>query len=213
MREEQGPREVEDIGVTGEWLAPFLYRLKQSDVHRKRFDAIRRTLRSVVPSISEIDVELDKQGTLDIKVIQEGIAYSSRVISEGTLRILALCAIAVNPWHTSLIAFEEPENGVHPGRIQLIAQLLASVVKEEGRQIVVTTHSPSLVGEIVRLQREGIEGISLQVCKRRDGGTVIERFDSKELYDDVAIQKGLADPDSPDAVMVERMLTRGWLDG
>ncbi len=213
MREEQGPREVEDIGVTGEWLAPFLYRLKQSDEHRKRFDAIRRTLRSVVPSISEIDVELDKQGTLDIKVKQEGIAYSSRVISEGTLRILALCAIAVNPWYTSLIAFEEPENGVHPGRIELIAQLLASVVKAADRQIVVTTHSPTLVGEMVRLQRKGTAGISLHVCRRRDGGTVIEPFETSELFNGAAIEEGLTDTDSPDAIKIGSMLTRGWLDG
>jgi hypothetical protein len=58
------------------------------------------------------------------------------------LRVLALCAIAVNPWNGPLSAFEEPENGVHPRRLELIADLLTSLALEQGRQLVVTSHSP-----------------------------------------------------------------------
>src|SRR4030042_1642376 len=104
---------------------------------------IKRTLRSLIPSVDDLVVDLDKQrGTLDIQIQQRGTKFSSRVISEGTLRVLALCTIAVNPWSGSLLAFEQPENGVHPRRIELIAQLLASLATEQKRQVIVTTHSP-----------------------------------------------------------------------
>lgn len=126
MRAAQPPSDARDIGVLGGDIAPFLYRLRAEDL--KHFQAVSRTLRSIVPSVEEVTVDLDKRrGTLDILVRQGGVDYSSRIVSEGTLRVLALCAIAVNPWGGSLLAFEEPENGEHPRRLQLIAQLLLSL--------------------------------------------------------------------------------------
>jgi predicted ATPase len=97
MRSAKSPAEVSDIGVLGEDIAPFLYRLRAE--HLKNFEAGKRTLRSVVPSIEDFEIDLDKRrGTLDILIRQNGIDFSSRIISEGTLRVLALCAIAANPW-------------------------------------------------------------------------------------------------------------------
>src|SRR3989304_3382682 len=111
MRSAKPPSDVRDIGVLGEDIAPFLYRLRAEN--SKYFEAVKRTLRSLIPSVEDLSVDLDKRrGTLDIQVRQGGIYFSSRIVSEGTLRVLALCALAVNPWSGSLLAFEEPENGV-----------------------------------------------------------------------------------------------------
>ena len=108
MRAATSPREVPDIGVHGENLAPFLYGLKTRD--QKSFAAVQRVLRSVVPAITTLDVDLDtKRGALDIQIEQDGTMFSSRVVSEGTLRVLALCAIAVTA-SGGIVAFEEPEN-------------------------------------------------------------------------------------------------------
>jgi hypothetical protein len=94
MRAATPPREVADIGVRGEHIAPFLYGLKSR--RPKLFQAVRRALRSVIPAVGSLDVDLDaKRGTLDIQIEQDGTVFSSRIVSEGTLRVLALCAIAV----------------------------------------------------------------------------------------------------------------------
>jgi predicted ATPase len=127
MRSDSTPRDVADIGVHGEHLAAFLYGLKAQQP--KAFGAVARGLRTVIPSIGRLDVDLDtKRGTLDIQIEQDGTMFSSRVISEGTLRMLALCSIAVTAGPHGLIAFEEPDNGVHPQRIDRIAELLVSLV-------------------------------------------------------------------------------------
>jgi predicted ATPase len=85
MRSAKPPAEVSDIGVLGEDVAPFLYRLRAE--RPKNFDAIKRTLRSIVPSIEELTVDLDKRrGTLDILIRQDGVDFSTRIISEGTFR-------------------------------------------------------------------------------------------------------------------------------
>ncbi len=103
---------------------------------------MKRNIRSLIPSVEDLNVDLDeKRGTLDIRVRQNQAEFSSRIVSEGTLRVLALCAIAANPWARGLVAFEEPENGVHPRRPELIAELLASLAIDQQRRVSVTIHS------------------------------------------------------------------------
>jgi predicted ATPase len=210
MRQAQPPAEVTDIGVLGADIAPFLYRLRKE--HPKAFDTIRRTLNSVIPSVNDLVVDLDtRRGTLDILVKQDGILFSSRIVSEGTLRVLGLCAIAANPWGGSLLAFEEPENGVHPRRIELIAQVLFHLAKSGERQVIVTTHSPLLCGAVLRLERESVGVASLLNVKRQDGKTIVEPFPlSGPLYDDLEISQGLTD--TGEDRLFENLLLRGYLD-
>ena len=198
MRAARPPSDVRDIGALGELIAPFLYKLKAED--RKRFDAIVRTLRSLIPSIESLDVILDqRQGTLDLLVRQDGIDYSSRIVSEGTLRVLALCSIAVNPWGGSLLALEEPENGVHPRRLELIAQLLLSLALDQGRQVIVTTHSPLFCDAVLKeahWRADGaLDAIALFNVCRIGRTTEIRRYEPKgPLFDksDPEISEGLA---------------------
>lgn len=211
MREPQAPREVSDIGARGEWIAPFLHRLKESPRLEKHFAAVRRALRSAIPSIEDLSVDLDKKrGTLDIQISQDGTPYSSRVISEGTLRVLALCAIAANPAPRSLVAFEEPENGVHPRRIEVIADLLSSMVGPNRTQVIVTTHSPTLVGAMLRKRRKNPNLVRLLHCSQEGRATRLTDFEpAGSLFDDEEIRKALSGGE--DGAILEELFARGWL--
>lgn len=210
MRAAQPPSAVRDIGVLGETIAPFLYRLRAEQP--KHFQAVSRTLRSIVPNVEELTVDLDRRrGTLDILVRQAGVDYSSRIVSEGTLRVLALCAIAVNPWAGSLLAFEEPENGVHPRRLELIARLLLSLSLERGRQVVVTTHSPLFCDAVLKEARSRPGDVGLFNVVRRDQATIVETFDvSGPLLKDAEIASALSAPTEDG--LFEGLLLRGLLD-
>jgi predicted ATPase len=213
MREPQPPREVTDIGPRGEWIAPFLYRLKESETHRKYFLAIGRALRSAIPTIEDLDVDLDpRRGILDILITQDGTPYSSRVVSEGTLRVLALCCLAGNPWQGELIAFEEPENGVHPRRIEVVADLLGSIAERGQSQVVVTTHSPTLIAAMLQRAMAVPDRVKLFCCAQRGRETHVQVLAPMGLlFDDEEIRASLAAPE--DGALVEAMLLRGWLDG
>jgi hypothetical protein len=173
---------------------------------------VKRTLRSLVPGVEELDVDLDeKRSTLDIQVRQAGRDFSSRIISEGTLRVLALCAIAVNPWSGPLLAFEEPENGVHPRRIELIAQLLASLTLDRNRQIIVTTHSPLFCDAILRQSRSRPADIALLNVRSGPDGTVVTPFDvSGPLFKDHEIAEALTA--ATEDGLFESLMLRGMLD-
>lgn len=216
MRASVPAREVDDIGVSGEHLAPFLYGLKMR--REEQFAAVRRALRTVIPAVSGLDVDLDmKRGELDIQIEQDGTIFSSRIISEGTLRVLALCAIAVTA-RRGLIAFEEPENGVHPQRIERIAELLLSASRGGGAQIVLTTHSPVFVAAMLTRAREARDGEEVGIFSvSRDGRdtTVTPLADGGlpkggSLWDEQAIDELLAEPEETDRILA--LARRGWLD-
>jgi predicted ATPase len=210
MRSARPPADVRDIGVLGEDIAPFLYRLRAEK--SKHFEAVKRTLRSLIPSVEDLAVDLDKRrGTLDIQVWQGGTEFSSRIISEGTLRALALCAIAVNPWSGSLLAFEEPENGVHPRRLELIAQLLSSLAIEQGRQIIVTTHSPLFCDAVLQQGRSRLDDIALFNVRRVGNATQAQPFDAMgPLFKDHEIARALTT--GTEDGLFESLMLRGMLD-
>jgi predicted ATPase len=89
-------------------------------------------------------------------------------VSEGTLRVLGLLSLQAVREPMALVGFEEPENGVHPRRIRLIAEILRNFVKARETQLIVTTHSP-LLPDLLPPE-------SLYVCRRQDGNTEIAAF-------------------------------------
>jgi len=210
MRQESSPAAVPDIGALGQDIAPFLYRLRAE--REKHFQAVKRTLRQLIPSVEDISVELDKRrGTLDIMIRQNGVDYSSRIVSEGTLRVLALCAIAVNPWSGPLVAFEEPENGVHPKRIERIAELLTCMTLDQNRQLIVTTHSPRFCAAMIGKAKEQPGQVGLFHVRQGERGTELERFDiSGPLFQEAELREALSDRGDED--VFEGLILRGILD-
>ena len=213
MRQAEPPREVDDIGPLGESLAPFLYRLKSEQP--KVFHSVRRTLSTLIPSVEDLIIDLDpRRGDLNIEIRQNGTIYSSRIISEGTLRVLALICVATNPWGGSLVAFEEPENGVHPRRIELIAEMLGSLALTGSprRQVILTTHSPLFCTSILHLARQHPTQVRMYRTIRENGATRFVAFDpAGPLLADEEIREALTAP-TEDAVF-EGLLLRGLFDG
>jgi predicted ATPase len=79
-------------------------------------------------------------------------------LSDGTLRFLLLCAALLNPTGPGLIAIDEPETGLHPKLLPIVADLIRAA--SERAQVLVTTHSPQLLNcfdlsEIAVMTREG----------------------------------------------------------
>jgi predicted ATPase len=67
-------------------------------------------------------------------------------LSDGTLRFLAMAALLLMPAPPPLICIEEPELGLHPDALSLVAELLVSASART--QLIVTTHSDALVSAL-----------------------------------------------------------------
>jgi predicted ATPase len=142
MRDEIPLREVSSLNARGTNIAAFFNSLKASK--GGQFDAIAKALHQVIPSLDGIDVERTVEGFVRLMVSEQGMPLSARIASEGTLRVLALLAIA-NPLEAvSVVGYEEPENGVHPRRLAVVADLLRNATRRGDTQFLINTHSPVL---------------------------------------------------------------------
>ena len=144
----------EFMQADGQYLPGMLARLVAEDPHLLK--DISRDLANLVVGITQIELEAD--ATRDEYIIwahmQDGRRFSSRVLSDGTLRMLALTAIKHDPEHRGVILFEEPENGVHPQQLEKIATLLSDLATNFNdplaqdlplRQFLCNTHSPVFI--------------------------------------------------------------------
>jgi predicted ATPase len=166
MRAPSPVKEVRHIGLMGEELAAFLNTLKAVD--ERQFKAVEKSLHMIVPSATGIDVEVNKLGEVDLWIKEDGLRMPARVVSEGTLRVLGLLAISGAKEPPALLGFEEPENGIHPRRVKLIAEMLRTRAEAGGSQLIVTTHSPILP--------DLIPNDSLFVCQKKEGCTDMSPF-------------------------------------
>ena len=71
-----------------------------------------------------------------------GLEVPSWMVSDGTMRLFALTLPAYLPHLQGVFLIEEPENGIHPGAIEIMFQSLSSVY---GAQILMATHSPFIL--------------------------------------------------------------------
>ena len=147
----------------GEYLASTLARMQSEDP--TLLSDISRDLANLVPGIRQISVEHDQSRNRYIvwAEMNDRRRFSSRVLSDGTLRLLALVTLRHDPLQRGVLAFEEPENGVHPFRIKSMANLLREfatdfTASDEAerplRQLIINTHSPVLVSHLVQLYGE-----------------------------------------------------------
>ena len=200
MRAATAIREVRHIGLMGEDLAAFLRTLQA--LEPRQFEAVEKSLHTIMPNIDGIEADVNALGEVELRLKEAGIAVPSRVLSEGTLRILGLLALAGTNEVPSLVGFEEPENGVHPRRVQLIADLLKTRASLGQSQYVVTTHSPILPD---LLQNE-----SLFAVRRSGRATRIDPFSSwGPLARRQDIDRTLVDPES---LPVSERILRGDFD-
>ena len=206
MRFENPVGEVHRIGPMGEELAAFLNTLKSPAP--KQFRALEKALHTLVPSVDGIDVKVNDYGEAEISLKENGSEVSARLLSDGTVRMLGLLALTGTADDPTLVGFEEPENGVHPGRIDLIASFLNTHKMLGQTQFIVTTHSPILP--------DLLPDDSLLVTSRQGGHTRIEPFSvrrpvGRQKHIDQALRDDRLDTEE-ELLPISRRLLRGDFD-
>ncbi|MCP4352682.1 MAG: AAA family ATPase [Desulfobacterales bacterium] len=168
MRAANPVKEVRHIGLMGEELASFLNTLRALD--EPQFRAVEKALCMIIPDVTGIDISPNDLGEVELKLLEGKTPVPARVLSEGTLRVLGLLALGGAKEFPALLGFEEPENGIHPRRIRMIADLLKNRAATGDTQLIVTTHSPILP--------DMFSDENLFVCRKESGQTIIEPFSS-----------------------------------
>jgi predicted ATPase len=74
--------------------------------------------------------------------------YEAALLSDGTLRVLAVAAALLSVREGSLVVIEEIDNGVHPTRAKLLIENIQRIARERKLRVLLTTHNPALLDAI-----------------------------------------------------------------
>jgi predicted ATPase len=155
-------------------LAAVLARLRDETRTEFRLDGvisdISMDLATLIPSVHRVEIADNpaaKEYSFGISTADH-LKFSSRVISDGTLRLLALLAILDDPTRRGILCFEEPENGIHEGRIPKLVDLLRGSVptaealgEDKMFQILVNTHSPAVMAALLMDEIVAADSVSV----------------------------------------------------
>ncbi|HXB73045.1 MAG TPA: AAA family ATPase [Candidatus Acidoferrales bacterium] len=138
-------------------------------------DRIRDYLRRFCERFEDVKIDVG-QGLARTYLREAGLKemLSAIRMSDGTLKFLALLAALFHPKPPPLICIEEPEIGLHPDALQLVAEALLEA--SQSVQLIVTTHSDALVDWLTDRPE------SVLVCERDfDNGTQMKRLSKDSL--------------------------------
>jgi predicted ATPase len=167
-------------------LAPFLLRIREQ--HPTHYQRITGTLRQIAPFFADFVLEPEND-TLLLRWREFGndVVFGPHQASDGTLRAMALVALLLQPREElpAVIILDEPELGLHPRAISILAGLLQGVSSHS--QVIVATQSPVLLdhfepGQVIVAEREGAES----VFRRLDAEKLsswLEEYTLSELWD------------------------------
>ena len=141
LRAPNPPSTVPGLGADGGNLANLLHAFKKDDA--RRYDLWIRHVREALPDIADVRTHERPEDHHRYVVVHysNGLEAPSWLVSEGTLRLLALTSLAYAPLPPGPCVIEEPENGIHPVALETMIQSLSSAYT---RQILLATHSPLL---------------------------------------------------------------------
>lgn len=156
-------------------LASFLYYLQQA--HQESYGLIRRTIQRVAPFFEDFRLQPLQLRRDDIKLEwrhrNSNEYFDASSLSDGTLRFIVLATLFLQPerYRPSAILVDEPELGLHPYAIGLLASLIRQASVET--QVIVSTQSSLLLDHF---QPEDV-----LVANRIEGATEITRPDPLQL--------------------------------
>lgn len=144
MRRPVSPSLPRAFHVEGANLPLVVQDLKRT--HPQRHDDWIAHIRTILPDIEGVQVyerPEDRHLYLAMRYASSQDPIPSWLVSDGTLRLLALTLLAYLPEESNIYLIEEPENGIHPRAVEGVFQSLSSVYSG---QVLVATHSPLFLG-------------------------------------------------------------------
>jgi len=169
-------------------LAAYLYYLHQS--HPDTFRKIDRTVQLVAPFFGKFALApmRTKQEQIELEWYERGedTPFKAHHLSDGTLRFICLATVLLQPIENrpKTILIDEPELGLHPYAITVLASLIKSASQET--QIIVSTQSVDLLSEfsaddVIVVNRENNQSV-LTRLKADELDTWLQEYSLGELW-------------------------------
>jgi predicted ATPase len=127
----------------GENLAAFLYGIQDSAAYQH----IRKVVQRVAPFFHDFVFQPEAGELIRLRWKHQGSDdyFDATMLSDGTLRFICLATLLLQPRLPTILLLDEPELGLHPFAIQLLAALIRSAAEQT--QIIASTQSVTLANQ------------------------------------------------------------------
>lgn len=159
-------------------LAAYLRKLKTTQHYEDSYRRIVETIRRAAPFFGDFVFREEDTEYMQLEWTERSrpdTPWKAHILSDGTLRFMCLATLLLQPKKLlpDTILIDEPELGLHPFAISLLAEMLKEAA--ETKQVIVSTQSVELLNhfqpeDVVVVQREG-------------DASVFKRLDAEELAD------------------------------
>ncbi len=167
----QGPaRRVNRLDRDGANFAGYFHTVQSH--YRPSYGRIEEELRKNFPHIAELATDLTEDGQVEVSIREKWFKThsSGRHLSDGLVGFLAHLVALYGPDEPAVVAFEEPENYIHPLLMERLVDMLKGA--SESQQVILSSHSIPLINRL--------ELANLLIVERgQDGGTTTRRVEAK----------------------------------
>lgn len=172
MRHEEIIQDNKTLRVNASNLAPFLLKLKNKD--EETYEDILHACKLVIPYLDDFLLDVEHYGQkkkVALSWLAKGSDYPMQPyhFSDGSIRFICLATALLQPEPPSSLIIDEPELGLHPAAIGILAELIQNAAKRT--QLIVATQSPALIDYF------SIKDVI--VVSRKEGASTFERLDEK----------------------------------
>ena len=155
-------------------IAPFLLGLRENN--QKEYEEIRNAVRLVMPFFDDFILDIVKMGEAEkvrLSWKQKGSDFPMQPyhFSDGSIRFICLATALLQPVLPSIIVIDEPELGLHPLAVSILAELIQTASHKV--QVIIATQSPMLIDHF------SINDII--VMNRENGASTMKRLDSDDF--------------------------------
>ena len=174
MRRRHEAADYDELRSDAANIAPFLANLQEDEPGS--YSLIRDTVRLIAPFFDDFTLRPRKQGdmeslSLEWKQKSSSFPFQPSQLSDGTIRFICLATALLQPNMPGTVVIDEPELGLHPYAISILAALIQSA--SERTQVIVSTQSVTLL--------DYFDPDEIIVVNRSKGASTFDRLDETSL--------------------------------
>ncbi len=135
-------------------------------------------------------------------------AWTADLLSDGTLRVLAIAAALLSAERGTTVVIEEVDNGVHPSRARQLLSTMREQAKKRGVRLLLSTHNPALMdalpdealGDVIFCYRDSVQGDSqlVRLQDLQDYPGLVAQGPLGELVTNGIVDRFVKNPETPE---------------
>lgn len=187
---------------SGKNISAVLHHLIEDDENNKKeiLQFIKSLPEQQIEDISFIETSRGEVLVLlhEAFMSSNGNKVDAGLLSDGTLRALAIVAALLSAENGSLVIIEEIDNGIHPNRVKDLMERINELAKRRKLSVLITSHNPTLLNAS---PKETVSNVQFCYRNKHDGCSKITRIQEIKDYPELIAQDDLGN-----------LLTRGLID-